>query len=110
MAGFPGCSPMSQLNPEFITVQEAVSRGYASRAAIYKWIRNAQVRTYMDDSARRRYVCAEDCEDRVAARQSHYVAPVTEAEIVNHLAKQFAAAAPALSARSKAELAELLRG
>lgn len=100
---------MSQLNPEYITVQEAVSRGYGSRAALCKWIKNGQVRTYMDDAQRRRYVCAEDCEDRVAARQSRYVPPITEAEIVERLAKQIAAAAPALSDASKSELAALLR-
>lgn len=108
MAGFPGCS-MSKQNPEFITVQEAVARGYGSRAALCKWIKNGQVRTYMDDAQRRRYVCAEDCEDRVAARQSRYVPPITESEIVERLAKQIAAAAPALSDASKSELAALLR-
>ena len=51
---------MSKQNPEFITVQEAVARGYGSRAALCKCIKNGQVRTYMDDAARRRYVCAED--------------------------------------------------
>lgn len=100
---------MSKQNPEFITVQEAVARGYGSRAALCKWIKNGQVRTYMDDAQRRRYVCAEDCEDRVAARQSRYVPPITEAEIVERLAKQIAAAAPALSDASKSELAALLR-
>ncbi|MDM8270360.1 hypothetical protein [Thermophilibacter provencensis] len=100
---------MSKFNPEFVTVQEAVKRGYGSRAALMKWVKANAVRNYLDDETRRRMVCAEDCEARVDARRLREPAPMTEDEILDRLAKSIASKAPALSAEGRAKLAELLR-
>ena len=100
---------MSKVNPEFVTVQEAVKRGYGSRAAVMKWVKASAVRNYFDNETRRRMVCAEDCEARVEARSLREPVPLTEQEIIDHLAETIAHKAPALSPEGRAKLAELLR-
>ena len=100
---------MSKLNPEFVTVQEAVRRRYGSRAAVMKWVKADVVRNFFDDETHRRMVCAEDCEARVEARTRREPVPVTEDEIVARLAEAIVSKAPALSPEGRAKLAELLR-
>lgn len=88
---------------EFVTVNDCLSRVKVSRSALSKWTARGLVRSFRDPFTDRRMVCIDDVMARVAGTMN-------EAELVEHLAKQLADAAPALSPESREQLASLLGG
>lgn len=88
---------------QYVSVKDAVERGFGSRATIMRWVRDGSVKSFRQ--GRLRMVCVEDCEALAASRER----VVTEEELVDRLARQIANAAPVLSPEGRERLAELLR-
>lgn len=88
---------------KFINAQTAIDRGYGSRSTLTRWAQQGVVRSFRQ--GRNLMLAVADLDAVKASRTS----ATTESEIVQHLAKQLADVAPALSPTSRAKLAELLR-
>ncbi|WP_270405172.1 hypothetical protein [Candidatus Collinsella stercoripullorum] len=88
----------------YITITEAVERGYGVRSTITRWAGRGVVRARRD--GRRFLISVDDLERARAGRDGAGTAP----DAVAALAREIAGRAPELSREGRARLAELLRG
>lgn len=90
---YPSSSPFP--GPyDFISVKEAVRRGYASRHTLMRWARDGSVRSFV--RGRNRYVSEGDVRARIALRQAGKHS-ITDEELTDRLAEEIVSAMPALN-------------
>lgn len=89
---------------EYVSITEAVERGYGARSTITRWVGRGVVRSRRGGG--HYLVSVDDLERACASRDG----ADTTSEAVEAMAREIASRAPELSREGRARLAELLRG
>ena len=89
---------------EYVSITEAVERGYGARSTIMRWVGRGVVRSRRGGG--HYLVSVDDLERACASRDGADTTP----EAIAAMAREIASRAPVLSCEGRARLAELLRG